>query len=56
MQEEADARQSAIAELSQCFDWLTETLTSLQTYIDAGVTAEERLSRNKVREVTVSVF
>ncbi|KAK3749793.1 hypothetical protein RRG08_046298 [Elysia crispata] len=48
MQEEADARQSAIAELSQCFDWLTETLTSLQTYIDAGVTAEERLSRNKL--------
>ncbi|GFR96419.1 hypothetical protein ElyMa_004451200 [Elysia marginata] len=49
VQEEADARQSAIEELKQFSDWLKDTLTSVQSYSDASGTADERSSRNKVR-------
>ncbi|RUS76917.1 hypothetical protein EGW08_015320, partial [Elysia chlorotica] len=51
LQEEADVRQSALAELSECSDWLAETLTSLQANNDSGVTAEEGLSWNKLSGV-----
>ncbi|GFO48203.1 nesprin-1-like [Plakobranchus ocellatus] len=50
VQEELDTRQDAMNELSECCDWLRDTLVSVQTYSDAGVTAEERLSRNKSAE------
>ena len=48
VQEEADSRQSALTELEKCSDWLKETLVSVEASGDAGITAEERISRNKV--------
>ena len=48
VQEEADSRQSSLTELEKCSDWLKETLVSVEASGDAGITAEERISRNKV--------